>query len=185
MAPRTGYFHFISIWTTSLAPSTSWLPFSAVVCCSAVHNSFPLWRKSLRGLYCGLVMIFNYTDACTQGVKEEGGGLLRIKGLDLKWTSMSLQMHLLKMVNSAPGYRKAISWLRAVHVSNRGAWKPDIRWTHGLQDSYNKNINFALFWAFIFPFILSLDLIFWGFTAANQHFNLLNWRTICNVKWQK
>lgn len=53
------------------------------------------------------------------------------------------------LVNSAPGYRKAISRLRAVHVSNRGAWKSDIGWTHGLQDSYNKN-NFALFWAFFF-----------------------------------
>lgn len=103
----------ISIWNTSLAASTSWLPFSAVVSCSAPHNSFPLWRQLLRGLHCRLVMIYNYTDACTHGVKGRwwwwgGRSLLRIKGLDLKWTSVLADAFSQDaLLNSAPGHRKS------------------------------------------------------------------------------
>ena len=47
--------------------------------------------------------------------KKEGGGLLRIKGLDLKWTSLSLQIHFLE-----------ISRPQAVCISIRGSAKSGI-----------------------------------------------------------
>lgn len=160
MAPRTGYFHFISIWNTSLAPSTSWLPFSAVVCCSAPHNSFPLWRQSLRGLHCGLVMIFNYTDACTQGVKGRWGSLKdqRFRP-EVDFCVLADAFSQDAPVNSASGHRKAISRPGAVCVSNRGAGKSGLGWSHGLWDIHDKHINFAFFCTSIFPFILSVKLI--------------------------
>lgn len=48
---------------------------ASIFCCCELHNSFPLRRPSLRGLHCESVMIFNYPDACTQGVKGRWGSL--------------------------------------------------------------------------------------------------------------
>lgn len=157
MAPRTGYFHFISIWNTSLAPSTSWLPFSAVVSFSAPHNSFPLWRRSLRGLHCGLVMIFNYTDACTWGVKGRWGSLKdqRFRPEE-DFCVLADAFSQDAPVNSASGHRKAISRPRAVCVGNRGAGKSSIGWSPGLWDINDKHVNFASLWSSIF------FLLFWA-----------------------
>lgn len=160
MAPRTGYFHFISIWNTSLTPSTSWLPFSAVVSRSAPHNSFPLWRQSLRGLHCGLVMIFNYTDACTQGVKGRWGSLKdqRFRP-EVDFSVLADAFSQDTLANSASGHRKAISRPRAVCVGNRGAGKSGVRCRRGLWDTNDKQFNIAFFYISIFPSILSLKLI--------------------------
>lgn len=148
MAPRTGYFHFISIWNTSLAPSTSWLPFSAVVSSSVPHNSFPLWRRSLRGLHCGLVMIFNYTDASTQGVKGRWGSFKdqRFRPEE-DFGVLADAFSQDAPVNSASGHRGNFQALGCVCQKLR-CWKSGISWSSGLRDISDKNVNFAVLFHF-------------------------------------
>lgn len=150
MAPRTWYFHFISIWNASLAPSASWLPFSSDANRSARHNSFPLWRQSLRGLHCGLVMIFNYTDAFTRGVKRRWGSLQDQRfGPKVDFCVLADAFSRDARLKSAPGYKKAISRPEAVCISNRGAAKSGIGWSHGLWDSDDKHVYVSLFFYFL------------------------------------
>lgn len=86
------------------------------------HNSFPLWRRSLRGLHCGLVMIFNYTDASSQGVKGRWGSLKdqRFRPEE-DFGVLADAFSQDAPANSASGHREAISRPWAVCVSNGGA----------------------------------------------------------------
>lgn len=68
----------------------------SIFCCCEPHNSFPLRRQPLRGLHCGSVMIFNYPDACTQGVKGRWGSLKGSKVWTWNGLSICTQMHFLK-----------------------------------------------------------------------------------------
>lgn len=103
------------------------LPFSSVVNRPVRHNSFPLWRQSLRGLHCGLVMIFNYTDAFTQGVKRRWGSLKDQRfGPKVDLCVLADAFSRDAQLKSAPGYKKAISRPKAVSISNRGSAKTAI-----------------------------------------------------------
>lgn len=96
--------------------------------------------------------------------KKEGGGLLRIKGLDLKRTSVSLQMHFLKMLRwilpavterQFPGPGLYV----CVCVRKRGDGKSGISWSPSLWDINEKIINFPFFCSLIFNPNLDLRLI--------------------------
>lgn len=104
-------------------------------------------------------------------VIKKGGGLLRIKGLHLKWTSVSLQMHFLKMLGwilpldterQFPGPGLCVSVIEVLDKSGIG-------WSHGLWDINDKHINSAFSCtSFFFPFELKVD--YYNFAAAGQHF---------------
>lgn len=122
---------------------------------SARHNSFPLRRRPLRGLHCGLVMIFNYTDASIWGVKGRWGSLedQRFRPEE-DFCVLADAFSQDAPMNSASGHTKPISRPRAVCVGNRGAGKSAISESLGLWDINDKNIHFAFLSPPVLPCIL-------------------------------
>lgn len=79
-------------------------------------------------------MIFNYTDAFTQGVKRRWGSLKDQRfGPKVDFCVLADAFSRDALLRSATGYEKAISRPEAVSISNRSSVKSG--WSHGLYDN--------------------------------------------------